>query len=667
MFSTNGAQRKVKALVLIALVCLMAIASHELIFPSARTSSFLIRSLGAIRNIDLPDWAIIIIISGLIGSFFLPNTGRTKGFRLTPVLTSANPSFRSIILLLGAPLVLYISVVVNELKLTALNRLLIWITVICAFGWIVGVGTVTSQRNNKFSWSKFVFQSLLLCVLHLILWVPGLSSWRLALIGDEYGFYAMAKQMISDRYIDLFSPQGHFNFPVMGSIFQGLVLKLTSDAVVGFRFSGLFAVTLTIPAVILIFSFLFNQRYAWWAGFFLALDPLASSLGSIGYNNSQMLVVNLWAIALSLTAVYLNSSRQAYFAGVMAALGWYTVYTGMMAVIIAMPLLLLLSYLLGGVNRNLVQDKLSLLLPYLIGFIVVAGPMLCSVDQQLKNVLFRAPASFDIGHSCSSAFTTIVSPVFFTAYSHNLVGRIYLPVVSVLYVLGFFTCVKNIFRISSCYWLLTYLAAIVAVGVINPYEDPSVTRIMLLPPWISIFSGYAIFSLHSLLCAFMGYRRECTRCFTFVVILFSIIDFRVFRERDCQSFSYLSIAHVVRIGQRNSSGVVHYVYPDNWHQEESSYVLGLYNLQQRVVAMNESRFGRALDQFSPKINDLLLIHHDVFVKNKIMKMVQERCNSAGADINSLYEIKSRDGILRVITFGSVARTQWDPLVLEGCD
>lgn len=658
-----------RATAVLLLVSLSLLTAHGA-FDSIRFFPDGLRFWIDLRRIYVPDWAALLVFLALSTSLLIYFECGVR-FETTPP-SQVPVTFQDVRgwkrlrpYLFAVAIVLVSTWIAQKAQIGAMGRFLIWASALCLAGSFFERGPGNDRNTHSPGRAAFLLQSLIICALHLALWVPRLSSWRMAAIGDEYGFLVFPRTILGNAGLNIFSPDGYFHFPVLGSVAQGILIEMLGGSMEAFRLSGLLAVTATIPGLMMLANSLFGPRYGWWAGFFLAVDLLSSSIGSIGYNNSQMIPVMIWSMALAVRATQTKSPRCACFAGIIAGFGFYTVYIGMAAVAIAMPLLW--PGILGAAKDKKAYLLLRLLVPYGCGFVMSAFPMLLVIHTQLRLMFRRAPSSLDAEMFLRNGFHTLMSPVTFHSGSHYLHGDIFISTVSVFALIGIFSSVLNCKRPRVLYLIVTFLAAVIASGVLCPYNYPSVTRILLISPWIAVFSGIGVVATAQTFDA-ARISRVAYHLLSAILILLSLLDWNILNRKTCARFAYLSIAQVVKVAGRFGGSTIDYVFPDRAHQEGPRFVLNLYGLLDRVNPRNETAFLGAMDtSFNPRPTDFLIVHGDAPKWDVIRAEVKRRCVQIGCADQPVQEVRTRDGKLKIMAFSPLTSEQIENVISQSCE
>ena len=137
-------------------------------------------------------------------------------------------------------------------------------------------------------------------VVALFLGLNRIRSWEFAFVGDEWGFYALAREMLSHPVThSLFgltdSNAYHTEF---SSWLQAGVMWLAGEDVVGWRLSALLPLVFSVPALYAFAFWLAGCPAAVLGASALAGSHLLLGFTKVAYNNSQALLVLTAALAL---------------------------------------------------------------------------------------------------------------------------------------------------------------------------------------------------------------------------------------------------------------------------------------------------------------------------------------------------------------------------------
>jgi|688.fasta_scaffold13728_9 hypothetical protein len=522
-----------------------------------------------------------------------------------------------------------------------------------------------SPDGEEEGWLRFTLLAVAMCVVHILAWSGRLGSWRLAWHGDEYGFYDGSLQAFRATGTNIFSTDGTYSFPRLSNIAIGTVIELFGGSVEAFRLSGLLPVTASIPAVMLIARELVPSRYAWLSGLFLALDPLSSSIGIIGYSNTQILPVVVWSCALAALALKRESPLLACMSGSVAGCGFYVPYIGLMAVGVSLPLLILLILLRGRSFRPPAAELLAMLLAFGFGFLAVSGPRLVDFESQLKDIMWRARPEVD-GNALGNVFNVMLAPLFFDAGSHQLKGAVFLPVVGMLFGIGLFVSLMKISKPGFLFVTLNFVAAVAVSGPLAPYRYPSVTRILAISPWVAILAAIGSAALCS--AATVVFRRSRYAAWTTAMLLALLVLQSAWAEmsRLCDEGSYPGIAHMLRVAMKGSSGQVRVAYPPDANLAPPRFVFAAYGLGDRAEVFSGSELLKEADSLSLEPEDLVIIQADVPERESIHVALEKRCASLACSGLHVRSLTGGERDFDVMFFRDVPDSEWAAIASQRC-
>src|SRR6185369_3416397 len=168
-----------------------------------------------------------------------------------------------------------------------------------------------------------------------------INSWKFSYVGDEWGFYVLAKNIVMQHFlVNPFSMEGVFGEnPLLGSIYQAVFIFLFGDNNFAWRFSNIF---LIVPCSIVFFLWLkklFSPQIALLSTILLQSSFFISNYFKIGYVNPLSFTFFLISLyAASLVADSPTKKRMIFFG---AALGIsFYIYLGPLFLFFVWPLLL---------------------------------------------------------------------------------------------------------------------------------------------------------------------------------------------------------------------------------------------------------------------------------------------------------------------------------------
>ncbi len=160
-----------------------------------------------------------------------------------------------------------------------------------------------------------------------------IGAWQLTdipnnLISDEGIFYERASFMSKETESLSFFDVGPYSYPLPGSFYQALFIRLFGESMFSWRFSSVVAGVLTVFPVYLLAHYLFNRRTAIIAGILLITMPYLLAFERMGYNNAHA----IFPVALTFYLMYVGLRKNSilYMAagGIAAGIGFYTYTAG---------------------------------------------------------------------------------------------------------------------------------------------------------------------------------------------------------------------------------------------------------------------------------------------------------------------------------------------------
>ncbi|MFQ5922421.1 MAG: glycosyltransferase family 39 protein [Anaerolineales bacterium] len=226
-------------------------------------------------------------------------------------------------------------------------------------------------RPSADRWDLLVL--LALVVGGLVIGTFRLSTIPFSMIGDEGRFFEVASSIATVELRPSFFGFGVYSFPMVASLYQGLVLRVFGLSLWSWRFASvLIAVTATVPTYLIVRES-FDRRLAFFSGALMLVTPYFIAIERLGYNNSQALLPVTLAIYLVYVGLRRSSVLYLTLGGIAAGLGFYTYTAGRLGVVVCLVFILLTLIAHRG-NRP--RPGLVLLGAFLLAFAVTAGPHL---------------------------------------------------------------------------------------------------------------------------------------------------------------------------------------------------------------------------------------------------------------------------------------------------
>jgi len=241
-------------------------------------------------------------------------------------------------------------------------------------------------RGGSFTW---------LAVLALMV-AFGVTLYRLGDVpnsvwGDEGAFWTLARDLAAGVVrISPFDLGVYSAFPLIGSLYQSLWIRVFGPTLWSWRLGSVVAGTLTIVPLFFLIRKLLGTRVAWSAVVLMVGMPYFLAYTRIGFNNIQPLLpitVGLW---LLIEAVQRHSCTLAYLAGVACGMASLTYTSGHVGLVLAA--LVWLFFFIG--QRPLRRLLIRLLLCTVVGWLFAAGPFVLGCVLGGKPLGWKVMESF---------------------------------------------------------------------------------------------------------------------------------------------------------------------------------------------------------------------------------------------------------------------------------
>lgn len=203
---------------------------------------------------------------------------------------------------------------------------------------------------------------LLLLLIGILIGTAFLQDIPARMIGDEGSFWEAARAIVGGQHKPSLFDLGVYTFPMAGTYWQALVLRLFGLNVWSWRFASVLAGVLAVVPLYVLGREWFGRKTAVIAGLVMLVNPYFLAFARLGYNNSQALLPVTLALAMASLGIRRSSLFYFWLAGLAAGLGFYTYTAARLGVI----LLLLLGLLLWA-RRELSWRRCLLLLAVMGG------------------------------------------------------------------------------------------------------------------------------------------------------------------------------------------------------------------------------------------------------------------------------------------------------------
>ena len=340
-----------------------------------------------------------------------------------------------------------------------------------------------------------------LMVAFIVLNVRDIEDWYYSVIGDEYIFYEWSRRMVEDGIGDPFSQGGVYSkYPVMSSVYQALVMMVLGVDHLGWIFSSILCVVITIPAVYISGRLLSEGRIAAVvATAILSFSHYLFAFAHIGYSNLTCLPTTAWTVALFLLGSKKRSWGLLLVAGIVAGFSMYAVYSAR----VILPVIGL--FVLINV-RN--RQSLINLWPMALGFVLSVAPTLLSSQDDLLsgNLISRMLNEVVGGYSESitggplqrirnNLYVNLLSFNFSNHVSHFVYGPLLDVISGGLAMLGVGLALGRIKEQRMQLLLIWLILTVTVAGVLSPYPHVPVTRLHVVLPPLVLLAGLSVSNL----------------------------------------------------------------------------------------------------------------------------------------------------------------------------
>lgn len=359
------------------------------------------------------------------------------------------------------------------------------------------LGKIKILAKEKSS-SGFILELLFLILLGgIFLFINGrdLNHWYYSAIGDEYDFYFFAKNF-SVSGIKIFSQNGVFGYhPVLGSLYQSLVMKIFGENNFGWRIGSVLVVMLTLPAFFYSTKNLFSKKVAIFSSIIFSSSFYFFGYAHLGYNNIQAILPFAYALWLGTEAIKKKRTTLFLFSGLFCGLGWYTFYTSRITILVVL-FLLIIRAIFDREIRKIILSSLSYLA---LGFILTVWPLFVNngleVFSRMRYQSFFNPETWGI-HVREPLFnhwleTFVINlTAFFRGEKakHFLIAPLVDPLTRVFILVGFLQIIKKIRSPAALFLVLAYLLSVMVVAF-NPVKEIVITRLQISIMILAIIGG----------------------------------------------------------------------------------------------------------------------------------------------------------------------------------
>ncbi|MEZ4618424.1 MAG: hypothetical protein R2867_23320 [Caldilineaceae bacterium] len=346
---------------------------------------------------------------------------------------------------------------------------------------------------------------LLLALLALLLGLRNIWSWHYAFIGDEWGFFEIARTLLHrpELYATFTTHDSNGYHTVFSSYLQAWTMLATTENIFGWRLSSLLPLVFSVPAIYAFAFWWAGRPVAWLSAGTLAASHMLLSFAMVPYNNTQALLPLTWGLGLFAFAIRSNSRLRFLLVGLTVGLGFLVYGLGRLA---ALPIGLLLLLHIWPERSQYPADEplwrpaLSRLVgagvAVLIGAVAMAAPMLFNL-QNWQDMLMATPVESEVVGRIDPT-VQMWRNVLLGAHSfltnqkntHYIVGPYLDPLTALLVLAGSGALLGNLWRRMR--WASVFVGGwllILITSAIQQYDHVSNTRMFLLVVCYALFAG----------------------------------------------------------------------------------------------------------------------------------------------------------------------------------
>jgi hypothetical protein len=352
---------------------------------------------------------------------------------------------------------------------------------------MVAVNSLFRSSARLFNRNEF-FLVTLSAVAAFGLYLHDAANWFYVWIGDEWSFFGLADAVYRGVPLNVFQQSGVYNIhPVMDSVFQSLPMHLYGANVLGWRASCALATAVTVFPLYLLTRLVSSRLSAVLAvGMFVPAHVMLA-YAHVGYNQPDALFPEIAALALFVAAQTYRAPKYLFFAGVMAGVGWYTLFTGRIA--IGLLLLGLLVYRPKS-RRDAGRDVTLILAGFilvLLPFVIVNGTSIVTAILQHDST---EPGVPPLGirlwqNGLRSIYAFVYAP---QGDNHYVIGALVDNVTSFFWLLGVASLLTWLNK-PSRFILLCHVLIVIPAGAIYYTLHLNTTRMYIVVPLACVVAG----------------------------------------------------------------------------------------------------------------------------------------------------------------------------------
>jgi len=356
--------------------------------------------------------------------------------------------------------------------------------------------------------------------------------WFYAFWGDEWAFFAAARDLLGGHAPDLLSQSGVYSIhPWANSAYTALIMHVVGMNVTGWRLSSVLSAMLAIPPLYLLGRRLGGRATAVASAALYAGCHVLWAYCHIGYNNNDPLLVIVAAAALLQAGLRTGRPYQLFAAGALAGAAWYTLFTGRL--MIGVLVLALLTERRGGWSAAAKR-----LLALLSGFTLVVLPLfvnngLDTIRQMLPLVsLSQARTSFAVSTLLGQNTVRGLYEFFYaTENTHYVVGAVFDVVSATCLCIGVVLAIRNLQDLGPRLLLIWFGIGLACTTPL--YYAPTIadTRMQIAIPPAALLAGYGLTETARAIASVFTTRARATvyaLCVTSFVVAALALNFQEF-------------------------------------------------------------------------------------------------------------------------------------------
>lgn len=348
-----------------------------------------------------------------------------------------------------------------------------------------------TERGSSFSQTDRLLM-VLLAFAHLALALIQVWSWRFAFIGDEWGFFEIARALNHGatelNWFEMRDSNGFHS--VLSMQFQAWVMALFGENVAVWRLSSILPGVYAVPAVYVLGHWLGGQRAAVLGAGAFAVSHAILCFAMIPYNNTQAIFPLAVSAALFVFAIQRENSLRYLLIGMVLGLGFIVYGLARLAVIPVGIFWIFYQWpnLRVALRRAVEMGS---------GLLVVAAPILLNLASW-QSLLKATPVQSEVSPEELSLTAQIVRNVisgllaFLTnpSNTHFVIGPYVDPLTAVFVLIGLAYLLVTLGRQrSSAAWLIGAILLLVAMSGIQQYSRIATTRMFSSVFVLAVFAG----------------------------------------------------------------------------------------------------------------------------------------------------------------------------------